>query len=77
MFQTNVEHLRKPYIIKKIIFWKKNDFEQFEDLLELYYEVKLEESAKGLLEEIINSMDINKKMNNVLKNSIIISGIII
>ena len=38
----------KALYYKENYFLIKNDFEQFEDLLELYYEVKLEESAKGL-----------------------------
>ena len=42
----------------------KNDFEKFEDLLELYYEVKLEESANGLLEQINNIMEKNNNMDN-------------
>ena len=51
----------KALYYKENYFLIKNDFEQFEDLLELYYEVKLEESAKGLLEQVINSMEKNNQ----------------
>ena len=53
----------KALYYKENYFLIKNDFEQFEDLLELYYEVKLEESAKGLLEQINNSIEKNNQFN--------------
>ena len=53
----------KALYYKENYFLIKNDFEQFEDLLELYYEVKLEESAKGLLEQVITKMEKNNQLN--------------
>ena len=62
---------------KENYFLIKNESELFEDLLELYYEVKLEESAKGLLEQVISNKEKNqciKKqyynigINNLIKN---------
>ena len=67
----------KALYYKENYFLIKNESELFEDLLELYYEVKLEESAKGLLEQVINNKEKNqciKKqyynigINNLIKN---------
>ena len=73
----------KALYYKENDFLLKNDFDQFEDLLELYYEVKQQESAKGLLElvnknlekkEIYHQKKIKEnKENNNLRNSINLS----
>ena len=60
---TKCRAFAKALYYKENYFLIKNDFEQFEDLLELYYEVKLEESAKGLLEQINNSIEKNNQFN--------------
>ena len=53
----------KALYYKENDFLLKNDYEQFEDLLEIYYEVKQKESAKGLLELINQHIDINKEIS--------------
>ena len=60
----------KALYYKENDFLLKNDFEQFEDLLELYYEVKQQESAKGLLELVNKNIEKNKDENHQKKNSL-------
>ena len=61
----------KALYYKENDFLLKNDFEQFEDLLELYYEVKQQESAKGLLELVNRNLEKNKENNsNYMKNNL-------
>ena len=60
---TKCRAFAKALYYKENYFLIKNDFEQFEDLLELYYEVKLEESAKGLLEQVNNSIEKDNQFN--------------
>ena len=64
----------KALYYKEKDFLFKSDFDQFEDLLELYYEVKQYESAKGLLELVNKNMEKNKENNNKKNN--ILSGTI-
>ncbi len=56
----------KALYYKENYFLIKNDSEHFEELLELYYEVKLEESAKGLLERANSTCE--KKSNSIKQN---------
>ena len=59
----------KALYYKENDFLLKNDFEQFEDLLELYYEVKQQESAKGLLDLVNKNIERNKEDNHQKKNN--------
>ena len=55
----------KALYYKENDFLLKNDFEEFEDLLELYYEVKQQESAKGLLEIVNKNFEKNKENTDI------------
>ena len=63
----------KALFYKENDFLLKNDFEQFEDLLELYYEVKQHESAKGLLDLVNKNIERNKEENHEKKNILSVS----
>ena len=59
----------KALYYKENDFLLKNDYEQFEELLELYYEVKQQESAKGLLELVNKNIEKNKENKHLSKNN--------
>ena len=54
----------KALYYKENDFLLKNDYEQFEDLLEIYYEVKQKESAKGLIELVNKNLEKNKEIQH-------------
>ena len=60
----------KALYYKENDFLLKNDFQQFEDLLELYYEVKQQESAQGLLELVNKNNEKNIENKHFSKNYI-------